>query len=81
MDADLVWLAILGVINSAVSAYYYVRVIRVMFIQPAATEEKIGGSPAPWLALTLAGSAMVFMGIAPGFVMEAAQEAVKALAV
>ena len=27
------------------------------------------------------GAAMVFMGIAPGFVMRAAQEAVKALAV
>ena len=81
VDSGLVWLAIIGVINSAVSAYYYVRIIRVMFTQPATVESKITGSPAPWLALGLAGAAMVFMGIAPGFVMEAAQEAVKALAV
>jgi NADH-quinone oxidoreductase subunit N len=71
----------LGVINSAVSAYYYVRIIRVMFTHPATSDEKISGSPAPWLALGVAGAAMVFMGIAPGFVMEAAQEAVKALAI
>ncbi len=81
VDSGLVWLAILGVINSAVSAYYYVRIIRVMFTQPSASEEKITASPAPWLSLWVAGAAMVFMGIAPGFVMEAAQSAVKALAV
>ena len=81
VDSGLVWLAIIGVINSAVSAYYYVRIIRIMFTQPATSEVEITGSPAPWLALGLAGAAMLFMGIAPGFVMEAAQEAVKALAV
>ena len=81
VDSGLVWLAIIGVINSAVSAYYYVRIIRIMFTQPATSEVKITGSPAPWLALGLAGAAMLFMGIAPGFVMEAAQDAVKALAV
>ena len=81
VDSGLIWLAILGVINSAVSAYYYVRIIRVMFTHPATSDEKISGSPAPWLALGVAGAAMVFMGIAPGFVMEAAQEAVKALAI
>ncbi len=81
VDSGLIWLALLGVINSAVSAYYYVRIIRVMFTQPATSEEKITAPPAPWLALGLAGAAMVFMGIAPGFVMEAAQGAVRALAV
>ncbi|NQW23450.1 MAG: NADH-quinone oxidoreductase subunit N [SAR202 cluster bacterium] len=81
VDSGLTWLALLGVINSAVSAYYYIRIIRIMFTQPAVSEEKITVSPAPWLALGLAGAAMVFLGIAPGFVMEAAQSAVRALAV
>ena len=81
VDSGLLWLALLGVINSAVSAYYYVRIIRVMFTQPATSDEKITASPFPLLALGLAGAAMVFMGIAPGFVMEAAQGAVRALAV
>ena len=81
VDSGLTWLALLGVISSVVSAYYYIRIIRVMFIQPAESEEKVSASPAPWLALGLAGAAMVFMGIAPGFVMEAAQGAVRALAV
>ena len=34
VKSDLAWLAILGAINSVVSAYYYIRVIRVMFFDP-----------------------------------------------
>ena len=33
LDADLVWLAVLGLLNSAVAAYYYLRIIVVMYMQ------------------------------------------------
>ena len=85
VKADLTWLAIIGVINSVVSAYYYIRIIRVMFLQPdestVAAEDRPSRSPAPWVALGIAGASMLFIGIAPGFVMEAARGAVEALAV
>ncbi|MDA0263786.1 MAG: NADH-quinone oxidoreductase subunit N [Chloroflexi bacterium] len=81
VDSGLTWLALLGVINSVVSAYYYIRIIRVMFTQPATSEDKITAPPAPWLALGVAGAAMLFTGVAPGFVMEAARGAVRALLV
>lgn len=84
VKADLTWLAIIGVINSAVSAYYYIRIIRIMFFQPdasaTANEERPSRSPAPWIALGVAVASMLFIGIAPGFVMEAARGAVEALA-
>jgi len=35
IQADLVWLAIVGVLTSAVSAYYYLRVLVVFFMKPA----------------------------------------------
>ena len=89
VKADLTWLAIIGVINSVVSAYYYIRIVRVMFLQSAeptaestaAAEERPSRSPAPWIALGIAGASMLFIGIAPGFVMEAARSAVSALTV
>ena len=83
VDSGLAWLAIVGVVNSAVSAYYYVRIIRVMFLQqpPAAPEARPGRNPAPWAAMGLAAAALVFMGVAPGFVMTAAGAAVRALGV
>ena len=84
VKSGLLWLAIIGVINSAVSAYYYVRIIQAMFLQPAtglAPEAPPSRSPAPWVALGVSGAAVLFMGVAPGFVMEAARMAVRALAV
>ena len=76
VKADLTWLAILGVINSVVSAYYYVRIIRVMFLQPARSAERISAPPASWLALGLAGAAMLFIGIAPGYMLDLSKIAI-----
>ncbi len=36
--ADLIWLAIIGVINSAISVFYYIRVIKLMILDPPAEE-------------------------------------------
>ena len=33
LDANLVWLAVLGLLNSAVAAYYYLRVLVVMYME------------------------------------------------
>jgi NADH-quinone oxidoreductase subunit N len=33
LDADLTWLAVLGLLNSAVAAYYYLRVIVAMYMK------------------------------------------------
>ena len=79
VKSGLAWLAILGVINSVVSAYYYVRIIRTMFLDPAPGEEAIGMSPVSWFALTVSGAAMLWIGIAPGYVLRAAEIAVGAL--
>ena len=76
VNADLTWLAIVGVISSVVSAYYYVRIIRVMFLQPAQSEERISPPAASWAALGLAGASMLFMGLAPGYILELSRIAV-----
>ena len=61
------------------SAYYYLRIIRVMFLQPPPSEERIPSSLAPQVALTVAGAATLWMGIAPGIILAAAESAVGAL--
>ncbi len=81
VKSGLAWLAILGVINSVVSAYYYIRIIRIMFLQPALSQSPIGMSPASWVALIVATGATLGIGIAPGYVLNAAETAVKALLV
>jgi NADH-quinone oxidoreductase subunit N len=39
VQAGLVWLAVFGVVNSVISAYYYLRVVVVMYMRAARTAE------------------------------------------
>jgi NADH-quinone oxidoreductase subunit N len=41
IDGGLYWLAVVGVLNSAVSLYYYARIIRAMYLEKPATEERV----------------------------------------
>ena len=40
IDADLIWLALVGVITSLISAYYYLRVIVVMYMRAGEPETR-----------------------------------------
>ena len=75
VQADLAWLAVVAVLFSAVSAYYYLRVIMYMFFrEPEAeleTGESIGGPLAASLALSAAG--VLLIGLLPSSVWSAAQ--------
>lgn len=77
LEADLVWLTVLGLLNSAVAAYYYLRIIVVMYMQePSASTEDL---PAPGTALnaTLWASALatLALGIFPSAVLDFASRA------
>lgn len=76
----MTWLVIVGVLNSVVSAYYYLRIIRVMFLQPAIRTERVQASWPAHLALGTATLATVWLGVAPAPALQAAERAVSALA-
>jgi len=38
VDGGFIWLAVIGVLNSVVSVYYYLRMVVVMYMQPATAE-------------------------------------------
>ena len=40
VEADLVWLALVGVLNSIVALYYYLVVVKVMYVDHSADEDK-----------------------------------------
>jgi NADH-quinone oxidoreductase subunit N len=81
VDAGLAWLAVIGVLFSLVSAYYYLRVIVYMFMKEP--EEEIeqdnGRSIDLSLGLGLAAIAVVVIGIFPGPVLDSAQDAVRGM--
>jgi len=75
---DLLWLVITGVINSVISAYYYLRVVRVMYLGAPAAEEGVPSSGALRTALGLCSLGVLVLGIVPGVLIGVA-EAVKFL--
>jgi NADH-quinone oxidoreductase subunit N len=76
----LLWLVIIAVINSVISAYYYLRVVKVMWMDKPASRAKVPSSPALRVALALSCLGVLLLGIVPGFVMKLAQMAAQMLA-
>ncbi len=73
-----IWLAIIGVMNSAASVYYYLRVMVFMYFKPAEEEFDWVTVSAP-VALSLAVSAAgtLIPGVIPSMILQYAQQAVK----
>jgi len=69
----LLWLVVIAVINSVISAYYYLRVVKVMWLGKPASEEKVPSSGALRIALSLSCLGVLFLGIIPGLVMKLAE--------
>ena len=79
VHSDFLWLAVVGVLNSVVSAYYYLRVVRVMYLDPAPSEEKVPSSHAFRIALGISALTVVALGIVPGPLLRLAEISVSTL--
>jgi NADH-quinone oxidoreductase subunit N len=80
LQNNLVGLVIIGVLNSAVGAYYYLRVIVVMYMREP--REDVALPPVPLaLGTALAVSLVItlFLGILPGRVLEFASRSAAGL--
>lgn len=71
LQANLVGLTIIGVLNSAVGAYYYLRIIVMMYMREA--REPLPLTPIPLgvsVALAISALATIYLGILPGRVLD-----------
>jgi len=73
LDADLVWLALIGVAASLVSAFYYLRVVINMFMKPG--EPEIRRSVLLQATVWVTALATLLLGIFPGSVLALAEKA------
>lgn len=73
IEADLIWLAIVGVITSLISAYYYLRVVIYMYMRPGEPETRSEGWLNTMVGLTALGT-FVF-GVIPGPLLNLAERA------
>ena len=76
VQADLVWLAMVGVLNSVVSAYYYLRVVLNMYTGEPASEEGIQPGPYLAVAMTISVVGLLVVGVFPNPLVQASEAAV-----
>jgi len=80
LKANLIWLTLIGVVNSAIGAYYYLRIMVMMYMREARREVPV--TPVPFglgLALALSLVATLYLGIAPNRVLQYAQQSARGL--
>ncbi len=74
VDGGYIWLVLIAVVNSAISLYYYMRVVMVMYMRNLPPQGiAMSRSPALYLALLLAAAVTLLLGIFPGPVLEFAR--------
>jgi len=78
MKEGFLWLVVVGVLNSIVSLYYYLQVVRQMYIIPPRTEEPVPVSPALSGALLIATIGVLLFGIYPTPLVELIRVATQA---
>jgi NADH-quinone oxidoreductase subunit N len=78
--SGFVWLAVIGVLNSAIAAYYYLRIVVVMYMrEPEARTASLAASFPGGLAVAVSLWGVVQLGVLPARLLDLAQAAVAPL--
>ena len=80
-QAAYVWLAVIAVLLSLVGAYYYLRLVKVMYFDAPTRDEGLSRGRGVSALLAVNGAAVLVFGLLPGGLMDLCRDAiVKALA-
>jgi len=79
VQSGLLWLVVVAVLNSVISAYYYLRVVKVMWFGEPASDEKVPSSAALRLTLVISCLGVLVLGIIPGYIISLAESAARML--
>jgi NADH-quinone oxidoreductase subunit N len=83
IDQGYIWLAVIGVLNSVISVYYYLRIVVVMYMQPATKDSMTAAAPVSvplYAAIGLSVLGVLYLGIFPSSVLEMSLRSVSMLA-
>ncbi len=80
LDSHLVWLTVFGLLNSAIAAYYYLKIIVAVFMrEPAAnTVRLIPASPSLRIAIWASAIGVLILGIFPSTLLNFVNESAAA---
>ncbi|MCU7801760.1 MAG: NADH-quinone oxidoreductase subunit NuoN [Candidatus Thiodiazotropha sp. (ex Lucinoma borealis)] len=76
VSVDLTWLALVGVFFSIIGAFYYIRVIKIMYFDQPTDESPITVGMDTQVVLSLNGLAMLFLGLFPAGLLSLCSNAI-----
>ena len=75
IQVDLIWLAVLALLFAIVGAYYYIRVVKVMYFDEPDSEKIYTVSGEMQLVMAMNGLAVLALGLFPGWLFELCKSA------
>jgi NADH-quinone oxidoreductase subunit N len=69
INAGYTWLVVVAVMFSAISAYFYLRIVMLMYMKEPKDAVELNSSPGMGLALAVTAAAVVLIGILPSTVV------------
>jgi NADH-quinone oxidoreductase subunit N len=81
LHSGRVWLAVIGLLNSGVACFYYLRLLGALYSRPPHEHSRLSTSPLSVpaaIALTLTAVATLLLGVAPGRILSLAQRSADA---
>jgi NADH-quinone oxidoreductase subunit N len=76
LDVDLTWLAALAVLMSVVGAYYYLRIVKLMYFDEPTLSGPVEAKLAVRLLLSLNALAILVLGLYPGLLLKLCENVV-----
>ena len=77
LDVGLTWLAALAVLMSVVGAYYYLRIVKLMYFDEPTTTGPVEAKIAVRLMLSLNGLAILVLGLYPGVLLQLCEHVIR----
>jgi len=69
IKADLTWLAIVGVFSSAISVYFYLRIVVLMYFKESEKDFVVAHNSTGLLAVIISVLLVIVFGVAPGTII------------
>ena len=79
VTSQWVWLAFIAILNSAISLYYYARVVKAMYIEKGASTEKIKVPKIFTIAIAICVIFVIVLGVYPQLIYDFCETAAGAL--
>jgi len=70
LGAGLVWLAVVAVLFALIGAFYYIRIVKLMYFDEPAETSAVGARLAAGILMSVNGLAMLALGILPQPLMQ-----------